>query len=160
ELRLRGVGAADQPGRLLAHAGRRAHRGHAHLALNRVLGGRMSEPVATVQSLFRYPVKSMRGEALTEARLTFQGVAGDRRYAFVQAAARSVFPWLTGRELRDLLRYQPQIEMDGTKARVYVATPAGDRWPVESEELRGELEARSGRQLFFMQDHRGIYDIA
>jgi uncharacterized protein YcbX len=120
----------------------------------------MSEPVATVHSLFRYPVKSMRGEELAEAPLTFQGVAHDRRCAFVQAPARSVFPWLTGRELPELLRYQPSIEMEGRRARVFVTSPEGVSRPAESDDLRAELEARSGRPLFFMQDLRGTFDIA
>lgn len=34
-----------------------------------------------VAALRRYPVKSMGGEALTEARLTARGIVGDRRYA-------------------------------------------------------------------------------
>ncbi len=38
--------------------------------------------VGRVESLWRYPVKSMRGEELPEAFLGFAGVYGDRVYAF------------------------------------------------------------------------------
>ena len=40
--------------------------------------------VARVVSLFRYPVKSMAAEVLDEVDVSWQGMAGDRRWAFVQ----------------------------------------------------------------------------
>jgi len=43
---------------------------------------------------------------------------------------------------------------------VTVATPRGENWPVASDELRKALEARSGRPLFLLRDHRGSYDVA
>jgi len=57
------------------------------------------QSVAVIRQLGRYPVKSMRGESLAATTLTLQGVPADRRYAFVQTASRSSFPWLTAREL-------------------------------------------------------------
>ena len=48
--------------------------------------------VGRVESLWRYPVKSMRGEELREAYLTAKGVYGDRRYAFLSTGARKDFP--------------------------------------------------------------------
>ena len=50
------------------------------------------QSVGVIRQVARYPVKSMRGEALPIATLTLQGMAEDRRYAFVQAASRSAFP--------------------------------------------------------------------
>jgi uncharacterized protein YcbX len=38
--------------------------------------------IGTVESLWRYPVKSMRGEELSEAFISFAGVYGDRLCAF------------------------------------------------------------------------------
>ncbi len=61
------------------------------------------QSVGVIRQLTRYPVKSMQGEALPFAALTLQGFAEDRRYAFVQATSRSPFPWLTVRELPELL---------------------------------------------------------
>ena len=66
--------------------------------------------VGVIHQLGRYPVKSMRGEWLDTASLTLQGISEDRRYAFVQAASRSAFPWLTARELPEMLFYQPRVE--------------------------------------------------
>ena len=40
-----------------------------------------SEPVGTVQALWRFPVKSMLGEELDASDLSEGGVVGDRAYA-------------------------------------------------------------------------------
>ncbi len=118
-------------------------------------------PVGKIHQLARYPVKSMRGESLPATTLTLQGVPEDRRYAFVQTASRSAFPWLTAREMPELLRYKPTIEDAGAgEVAVTVTTPSGEKWPVESEELRREVEERSGRALFLLRDYRGSYDAA
>jgi uncharacterized protein len=57
--------------------------------------GRM-QTVGCVESLWRYPVKSMRGEELQQAYFGFPGVYGDRLYAFRTSAAPKGFPYLTG----------------------------------------------------------------
>ncbi len=117
--------------------------------------------VGKIHQLARYPVKSMGGQSLPATTLTLQGVPDDRRYAFVQTASRSHFPWLTARELPELLRYKPIIEDAGAgEATVTVATPSGEKWPVQSEELRREIEERSGRAIFLLRDYRGSYDVA
>jgi len=41
------------------------------------------EVVGSVGELWRFPVKSMRGEQLPEAEVTARGVLGDRAYALV-----------------------------------------------------------------------------
>jgi uncharacterized protein len=118
-------------------------------------------PVGTIRQLARFPVKSMRGEALPVTTLTLQGVPEDRRYAFVQTASRSAFPWLTARQMPELLRYKPAVEVEGSgEVVVTVTTPSGAKWPVDSEELRREIEGRSGRTLFLLHDGRGSYDTA
>ncbi len=48
--------------------------------------------VGKVESLWRYPIKSMRGEELEEAFVGFSGVYGDRLYAFKSSAAPKGFP--------------------------------------------------------------------
>jgi uncharacterized protein YcbX len=63
--------------------------------------------VGRVASLWRYPVKSMRGEELQEAFVGFPGVYGDRLYAFRSSAAPKGFPYLTGREQEEMLLYRP-----------------------------------------------------
>jgi uncharacterized protein len=119
------------------------------------------QTLGVIRRLSRYPVKSMQGEALPSADLTLQGFAEDRRYAFVQANSRSAFPWLTARELPELLYYRTTVEKAGTPdVAVKVATAHGENWPIESDDLRKALEARSGRPLFLLREHRGLYDAA
>src|SRR5258705_10246498 len=119
------------------------------------------QSVGVIRQLARYPVKSMQGEALLSAALTLQGFDEDRRYAFVQAASHSSFPWLTARELPELLYYRTSVERAGSpEVLVTVATPRGENWAVGSDELRKVLETRSGRSLFLLRDYRGSYDVA
>ena len=63
--------------------------------------------LGTVASLWRYPVKSMRGEELSEAFIGFSGVYGDRVFAFRSSASAKGFPYLTARQQRTLLQYRP-----------------------------------------------------
>ena len=63
--------------------------------------------VGSVESLRRYPVKSMRGESLTEAFVGFAGVYGDRLFAFASSARPKGFPYLTGREQQEMILYRP-----------------------------------------------------
>jgi uncharacterized protein len=65
------------------------------------------EVIGRVDSLWRYPVKSMRGERLDEAFAGFSGIYGDRLYAFHSTAAPAGFPYLTAREQERMLLYVP-----------------------------------------------------
>ena len=65
--------------------------------------------IGTVESLWRYPVKSMRGEELDGVFAGFSGVYGDRLFAFRSSASPKGFPYLTGREQREMLRYRPRF---------------------------------------------------
>lgn len=62
-----------------------------------------------VESLWRYPVKGMRGEQLPEAFAGFSGFYGDRCYAIRDAAARKGFPYLNGNTQPEMLRCQPRF---------------------------------------------------
>ncbi|HMF64446.1 MAG TPA: MOSC domain-containing protein [Edaphobacter sp.] len=72
--------------------------------------------VGTVESLWRYPVKSMRGEQLESAFAGFSGIYGDRIYAFRDAGAPAGFPYLTGREREQMLLFCPQFR-NASRAR-------------------------------------------
>lgn len=65
--------------------------------------------VATVESLWRYPVKSMAGEELSGAFVGFSGVYGDRCYAFRDEAARKGFPYLNATAQQRMLLYRPRF---------------------------------------------------
>ena len=117
--------------------------------------------VGVIRQVARYPVKSMQGEAYPSLPLTLQGFEEDRRFAFVQAESRSSFPWLTARELPELLRWQTSLEKPGTpEVNVTVTSPEGKRWPVASPELRQALENRLGKPVFLLRDYRGSFDVA
>jgi MOSC domain-containing protein len=65
--------------------------------------------VGQVESVWRYPVKSMRGESMPEIFAGFAGVYGDRLFAFRSSAAPAGFPYFTGREYHELLLYKPRF---------------------------------------------------
>jgi uncharacterized protein YcbX len=59
--------------------------------------------VGSVAGLWRFPVKSMRGERLEQAELTAQGVVGDRAYALIDADTGKVVSAKSVRLFPDLL---------------------------------------------------------
>ena len=65
--------------------------------------------IGTVESLWRYPVKSMSGEEVPEVFVGFSGVYGDRCYAFRNTAARKGFPYLSASAQPRMLLYRPQF---------------------------------------------------
>ncbi len=65
--------------------------------------------IGTVESLWRYPVKSMSGEAMTDAFMGFSGFYGDRCFAFKNSSARKGFPYLNATAQPQMLRYRPQF---------------------------------------------------
>jgi uncharacterized protein len=113
-----------------------------------------------IAALGRYPLKSMRGEGLARARVDWHGLEGDRRYAFVRAAHRGHFPWLTARELPRLVQYQPALADPDEPARsaVQVTTPDGETLPVDHPQLAAELAALAGEPLHLLHLGRGTYD--
>jgi uncharacterized protein YcbX len=120
--------------------------------------------IGTIARIYRYPVKSMAGEELIQTAVGFQGVPGDRRYAFVQAETRSPFPWLTAREVAEMLCYRPGFEDQytgtGSEPSPLVTTPDGRRLRVDDGALKADLEQKLGKPLFLMRDYRGNYDVA
>lgn len=115
------------------------------------------EPVGRVAELWRYPVKSMAGQALQEADVSWDGLAGDRRWAFVQdALPRSGFPWLTIRERAALWHYQPAFAEPGrpNASRTIIHTPSGAELDVVDPALAAEL----GGGVRAIKHDRGVFD--
>jgi len=73
--------------------------------------------IGSVESLWRYPVKSMGGEELDEMFAGFSGVYGDRLFAFRSSASSKAFPYLTGRQQCQMLRYRPRFRHSDKAAR-------------------------------------------
>jgi uncharacterized protein YcbX len=114
-------------------------------------------PVGRVVGLWRYPVKSMGGEALPEAEVSWHGFAGDRRWAFVRdGVVQSGFPWLTLRELGNMSHYRPTLVEPARpdKSPTVVRTPAGVTFDVVDPALGAEL----GPGVRPIRQDRGIFD--
>jgi len=113
----------------------------------------------TLSTISRYPVKSMRGEALDTVAIDFVGLPLDRAFAFVKDGDFSPFPWFTGRECPQLLTCEPIIGGDGQWPTMSVRTPEGE-FALGSPEFREKLLAWSGRQATLRSDYRGCQDVA
>ena len=73
--------------------------------------------IGKVESLWRYPVKSMRGEEMDEMFAGYAGVYGDRLYAFESSASPKGFPFFTGRDQRQMIRYHARFRKPEKAAR-------------------------------------------
>lgn len=118
--------------------------------------------IGEIESLFRYPVKSMGGERLEAATLGWHGIEGDRRLAFRRRDDRGGFPWLTASKLPDLLRFAPCRREDAAPEALPtdVRMPDGREMPLFSEELAREVGRRHGAPVEMMQVRQGIFDEA
>jgi uncharacterized protein YcbX len=139
--------------------------------------------IGKVDSLWRYPVKSMRGEELDEAFAGFSGVYGDRLFAFKSSASPKGFPYLTAREQRSLLQYRPNfrypdkaarpinlseaekmganpLSADPSELMVDVETPNGKTLGIDDPDLMDMLRTDIDRkhQLSLMRSERALTD--
>jgi uncharacterized protein YcbX len=94
--------------------------------------------IGQVESLWRYPVKSMRGESRQELFAGFSGIHGDRLFAFRSSAAPSGFPFLTGRE----------------------CDPSGEVLAIDHPDLTRQLRAAAGQDhaLTLLHSDRAMTD--
>ena len=116
-----------------------------------------------IRAIFRYPVKSMAGELLDVARLSWHGIEGDRRLAFRRLTDKSGFPWLTASKLPELLLYRPvrlDSNADGKNGELptHVRTPDGKEYELRSDELREQISSRYGSDVELMNLKHGIFD--
>jgi len=139
--------------------------------------------VGKVESIWRYPVKSMRGEELNEAFAGFSGIYGDRLFAFRSSAGRKGFPYFTAREQTRLLQYRPRFRYPDKAARpinleeaermganpvsaqpaelmIDVETPNGQTLAIDDpaliEMLRADIDKK--HQLTLMRSERAMTD--
>jgi uncharacterized protein YcbX len=116
--------------------------------------------IGQIEAIFRYPVKSMRGEPLDAATLGWHGLDGDRRLAFRRLDERGGFPWLSASQLPDLILFTPQRREDGNGEALptHVLTPEGEELPLCGEALAAEVGRRYGAPVQMMQLRHGIFD--
>jgi len=118
--------------------------------------------IGQVEAIFRYPVKSMRGERLEVANLGWHGLDGDRRLAFRRLDYRGGgFPWLSASKLPDLLLFAPHRREDSAPGDLptHVRTPDGEEMPVFGEDLATEVGRRYGAPVQMMHLKHGIFDV-
>ena len=141
--------------------------------------------VGRVESLWRYPVKSMRGEQRPHVFVGFPGVYGDRVYAIRSSAARHGFPYHTAREQPQMLRYRASFreaapmalppnladaealppgatpQYAGVAERMAdVMTPSGEVLSIDDGRLMELLAQgkRDGLQLSLLRSERALTD--
>jgi MOSC domain-containing protein len=107
--------------------------------------------IGKVESVWRYPVKSMRGEELDEAFAGYSGIYGDRLFAFRSSASPKGFPYLTAREQRRLLLYRPYFRYPDKAARPInlIEAESKDANPLSADlaELVVDVESADGQTL-------------
>lgn len=141
------------------------------------------QKVGTITSVVRYPVKSMAGEAIDTGFLGFAGLFGDRVYSFVQEGAKPGFPWLTIRELEDLVLFKPrfrnpeamQAPLDAHAALgrgmglttlyptedafdVEIEMPDGAKHAIRAPQLKAHLEDATEKKISLRFSERSLSD--
>lgn len=141
--------------------------------------------IGRVESVWRYPVKSMRGEKLPEIFAGFSGVWGDRLFAFKSSATPVGFPYLTGREAHEMLLYRPRfrhpekaakpanlaeaeqlspllnpVAADPADLALDVETPSGEVLAIGDPALLRQLAERAGdgHSLTLLRSDRAMTD--
>ena len=82
----------------------------------------------TIQSLWRYPVKSMSGEELAVVHVSSRGLAGDRAYALVDKRTNTVGSAKNARRFGELLKWRVRFSYppeNGQLPPVMMTMPGG-----------------------------------
>lgn len=111
----------------------------------------MGQQIGTVGALWRYPVKSMQGERVDAATVSERGLAGDRRWAIVDAQTGKVASakhpklWLSLLECQAAYAQEP--EADGDAATVRITLPDGREVRSDDPDRDELLSAAFGRPV-------------
>ncbi len=130
---------------------------------------RQAKVIGSIDALWRYPVKSMRGQSIEQAFIGYTGIYGDRLFAFKTSAGASFFPYLTGRDTQQMLLYTPlfrhpekaeqpvnwaeaealsvgitPVFSSTNELAMDVVTPNGEIYAIDDPALAEELEASAG----------------
>jgi uncharacterized protein YcbX len=107
--------------------------------------------IGKVESLWRYPVKSMRGEELDEMFAGYAGVYGDRVFAFTSSLSPKGFPFFTGRDQRQMIRYRARFRNPEKAARpinlVEAESSGANPISANASELMIEVETPDGKTI-------------
>jgi uncharacterized protein len=115
--------------------------------------------VGEVVALSVYPVKSMRRIAVDSAHLGWQGLDGDRRYAFMHSGSMNGLPWVSARQLPSLVAYQPTFDgHENGGSEITVKCPDGRALRLRDTALADHIASALGTPVQLMRLHRGAYD--
>jgi uncharacterized protein YcbX len=141
--------------------------------------------VGRVESLWRYPVKSMRGEEMEEMFAGYAGVYGDRLFAFKSSGSPKGFPFFTGRDQRQMIRYRARfrnpekaarpvnlseaqklspfvnpISADASDLMIDVETPDGKTFAIDDPALIDNLRSNTegNHELTLLRSDKAITD--
>ena len=115
--------------------------------------------IGKVDSLWRYPVKSMRGDETEELFVGYAGVFGDRLFAFRSSSAPVGFPYFTGRDQRRMICYRARFRDPAKAARPSNQKEAEENgaWPLPaSMQLAVDVETPDGK--FFAIDDPSLIE--
>ncbi len=102
----------------------------------------------------------MQAELLETAALHWTWLHGDRQYAFVKETDTSAFPWLTARDMPELVRFTARYERsdDPVHSAVIVTDPRGAVFDVRSPVLAELLSETAGCKVRLLRLGRGCFD--
>ena len=106
----------------------------------------MTESIAgSIQSLWRYPVKSMLGEEIDRSAVTERGFVGDRAYALVDASDGKVVSAKNPRKWPRM--YECRGELDETPRKVRIRLPDGNVIAADDPNAAAVLSRILGREV-------------
>lgn len=139
--------------------------------------------LGTVESIYRYPVKGMRGEEIPHAYAGFAGLLGDRIFGLIADDGDPAFPWHTGRDQEELVLYEARyengdkvlvpenlddfeglapgikpVDPDREDFKVKVTTPEGEIHDIESKAFLSGMENAAERKLRVHVTEKGQHD--
>jgi len=137
--------------------------------------------IGKLESIWRYPVKSMRGEQVEDIFVAYTGLMGDRVYAVKSSVAAAEFPWHTNREQEEFILHEARFKnrdrtlipepLEAALAErlnppypsrddfaVEVKTPGGATYDIDDPAFLGTLAGASKGELSLVFTHKNAVD--
>jgi uncharacterized protein len=121
-------------------------------------------PLASIEALWRYPVKSLRGESPSSIDVAATGVVGDRSHALIDAADGAVVTAKDSRRWPGLFSlaasYAAPPVAGNALPDVAIEWPDGRRFGLDDADLVAALTETMGRALRIERSAAGYHDAA